>query len=184
MERNEVQIDVIPWIDLSHAIQERILQDMSSSFEKPVTDPLRFFRPSCRVWLYRASSVPFSSSSPISYHAVAITFRLGGEEYLDKFFVPSKGKGIGRRFFSEWATQLHGVPVRWRTDPILAEHFYGKHPAVWTITRHGDYIYQGLGRVSLYLEDILEWQRLPSAFSAQQGLNYSTIGEIAHPRKS
>jgi hypothetical protein len=119
----------------------------------------------------------------MSYHAVAITFRLG-EEYLDKFFVPSKGKGIGRRFFSEWATQLRSVPVRWRTDPILAEHFYGKHPAVWTITRHGDYVYQGIGRTPLYLEDILEWQRLPSAFSTQHYLNYSAIGGIASSGKS
>lgn len=160
-ENKDTRITVIPWIDLSCALQSRILQDISNSFGKPVTDPLRFFRPSCLVWFYR-------ESSSLNGDAIAITFRIGDAHYLDKFFVITKKNGIGRRFLAEWIESLDSRlirPVRWRTDETLAQKFYGKHPAVWTIAHHGEYVYQGIRQTVLDTEEMVSLLRIPSAFS-------------------
>lgn len=153
------KISVIPWMDLSRAQQHHILQDMSVSFGKSITDVRRFFRPSCRVWFYREGFFQPNDG-------IAITFRIGDVEYLDKFFVTKKGKGIGQRFLYNWINSLDSRLVRWRTDDTLAQKFYGKHPAVWTIARHEEYVYQGIGRTVLDTEEVFSWLRLPSAFSS------------------
>lgn len=154
-------ISVISWVELSRAQQVRILQDMSYTFGKSIMDISRFFRPSCRVWCYREGLFQ-------SCDAIAITFRIGETEYLDKFFVMTKRKGIGKRFLMEWIHTLRGLQmaIYWRTDKVLATHFYGKHPTVWTIGSYGEYVYQGLVRRVLNTEDAMSWLRLPSAFSS------------------
>ena len=151
----------VQWMDLSLKHQEEIARQMTRLFEKPWHDDilLRFFRPSCLVEFY---------FYPSSWKAASISWKYPSFRYLDKFFVhpAHRGtKGVGREWLSEWIChQPDTTAWLWRTSPSLSTGFYGKHPSVITHGQHGDYVYQGIGRIQWEAEDIEPLLRLQSCF--------------------
>ena len=150
----------IPWMDLSTSQQHDILYQMVKSFGKEWHDDilLRFFRPSCRVELYRRNGV---------WIAASISWKYESFRYLDKFFVhPNhrQEKGIGREWLTQWISETPRDHWVWRTDKRLASGFYGKHSDVITYGIHGEYVYQGVNKIQWEAEDIQPLLYLTSCF--------------------
>lgn len=148
--------------DLSDALQRHLLHEMTKSFEKPWADMnhlyRRFLRPSCRVVLFRQNGI---------LKAAAFLWREPDVLYLDKFFIfrPYQNQRIGLPFLYRLLEYVSpSYSLLWRTNTILATRFYGKHPAVRTLGKHGEYIYQIAN--SSFMEDtlLLPLLRMESAF--------------------
>lgn len=162
----------LPWLDLSDAQRQALLAELETSFHKKIKYPTRFVKNSCHVYWYYPR--PFDD-----WTAVAIMWNLAGTVYMDKFFTKRpkasdctrQRKGEGSRFFQELQCHVRSTGFVWRTDPVLAKHFYGKSPVVKTLARHGEYVYQGVFQNSqnsqnrqIDPEVLLGMTRLPSAF--------------------
>ena len=161
-----MSLHLLAWSDLRPVHQRALLDHMIHSFEKPWADPdallRRFLRPSCRVAVYAVDG---------TVTAAALLWKEPSFFYLDKFFVlPSyKQQRIGTPFLAALLSAV--TPLVWRTDPILATRFYGKHPAVRTLGTHGEkgYVYQYASAIDRpwEYEDIAPLLALRSAFVPQ-----------------